>query len=90
MDSDFAQHHQIPLQAQTHQLPIHLADGSHLKSGPITQETCLLLAISDTGHQEYLHLNIIPFPLFPVILGIPWLQAHNPQINWGSRDVTLL
>ncbi|XP_073491307.1 uncharacterized protein [Aquarana catesbeiana] len=25
-----------------------------------------------------------------VILGIPWLQAHNPQINWASGNVEFL
>lgn len=26
-------------------------------------------------------------PLFPVILGLPWLQAHNPQINWATEKI---
>ena len=25
-----------------------------------------------------------------VILGMPWLQAHNPEINWKTREVKIM
>jgi len=25
-----------------------------------------------------------------VILGIPWLQAHNPEINWKTEEVKMM
>ena len=25
-----------------------------------------------------------------VILGIPWLQAHNPEINWETGEVKMM
>lgn len=61
MDNNFAQHHQSPLQAKAHQLSIHLADGSHLKSGPIIQEICpswlyLILAIKNIYVWTIFHL----------------------------------
>lgn len=38
-------------------------------------------------HQELFRQDISS-PLFPVILGMPWLQAHNPCINLSTREVT--
>lgn len=46
-----------------------------------------MLTISSTNHRELLRLDAISSPLFPIILGLPWLQAHNPQIDWKSGSV---
>uniref|UniRef100_A0A673Z7X0 Gypsy retrotransposon integrase-like protein 1 n=1 Tax=Salmo trutta TaxID=8032 RepID=A0A673Z7X0_SALTR len=40
------------------------------------------------GHVERLSLFIIDSPAFPVVLGIPWLATHNPQISWRQRALT--
>jgi hypothetical protein len=39
-------------------------------------------------HTEKIVLNIISTPHHPVILGLPWLEAHNPIIDWRSRTLT--
>lgn len=56
----------------------------------MNKETPPLLAITSTNHQELLHLDAISSPLFPVILGLPGLQAHNPQIDWSSGSIKFL
>jgi len=25
-----------------------------------------------------------------IILGMPWLQAHNPEINWETREIKMM
>lgn len=45
-------------------------------------------SVGHSCHQELLRLDIITSPLFPIILGMPWLRAHNPHINWTTRLVT--
>lgn len=79
-DCTFAKQHQIPLQTKAQHLKIHLANGSNPRSGPITHKTFPLLAVTSIGYVEYLNVDNISSPLFPDILVIPWLQAHNPQI----------
>ncbi len=37
---------------------------------------------------EKIVLNIISTPHHPIILGLPWLEAHNPIIDWRSRTLT--
>ena len=87
IDRSFAGQQGIPLQTKTQDLTIFLADGSHIKSGPVTQETLPLPMVSPSGHKELIRLDVIASPLFPIILGLPWLQAHNPQINWITGAV---
>ena len=89
LDQSFATRHRIPLRSKTIGLSVHLADGSALKSGPVVQETLPLATTIADIHHELLCLDIIESPIFPVILGMPWLQAHNPQINWISGEITL-
>lgn len=40
-----------------------------------------------TQHKEILSLDTISSLLFPVILGLSWLQAHNPQIDWATGKI---
>lgn len=88
MDAALARSLRIPLQTKAQGLQVHLADGSLPSSGPITQETQPILVTTDSGHQELLRLDLIHSPIFPVILGLPWLQAHDPQIQWSTKLVS--
>lgn len=53
MNINFAKHG-ILLQPKKQRLMVHSADGSDLKSGPVSLKTDLLLISSDQGHQEFL------------------------------------
>ena len=41
-------------------------------------------------HQEYLSFDVISCPNNPIILGIPWLKLHNPQVMWSKHQITFL
>lgn len=74
----------------TSRAPVSAHFNSCISSGYVTQETPPLPVISSSQHKELLSLDAITSPLFPVILGLPWLQAHNPQISWMSEEVKFL
>lgn len=57
-----------------------LAEVTH-RTAPIT------LTISG-NHQETVELFVISSPLSPVVLGLPWLKVHNPQIDWATVSIT--
>lgn len=76
----------IPLRLKKQRLDIHLADSTSPSTGPVTQETIPILTTTDTGHRELLRFDIIRSLIFPAILGIPWLQAHNPLIDWSKGE----
>lgn len=88
VDSAFASLHQLPVCAKKKEFHVHLADGSGIKSGPVTQETLPIFCQTSSGHHEFLRLDIIASPMFLVILGVPWLKAHNPHINWLTEDIS--
>jgi hypothetical protein len=35
-----------------------------------------------------LTFDIVPLGKHNIILGLPWLQQHNPIIHWSSRKLT--
>lgn len=38
-------------------------------------------------HQEEITLHLIDSPAFPVVLGFPWLNHHNPHLDWITGTV---
>lgn len=87
LDLSLAKRLGVPLHNKRQRLEVHLADGSLPCSGPVTQETRPILTITDSGHQEFICFDVLCSPMFPIILGLPWLQAHNPQINWAKKEI---
>uniref|UniRef100_A0A8C5PY86 ribonuclease H n=1 Tax=Leptobrachium leishanense TaxID=445787 RepID=A0A8C5PY86_9ANUR len=78
----------IPTRLKKTPTPLQMVDGSTLRTGPITHETTPLLLLIGTKHQERLQWDIVPSPLFPLVLGLPWLRTHNPSIDWSSNTVS--
>jgi len=42
------------------------------------------------GYVERMRIDVYNLGKTEVILGMPWLQAHNPEINWETRDVKMM
>jgi len=41
------------------------------------------------SHVERMRIDVYDLGKTEVILGMPWLQAHNPEINWETREVKM-
>jgi len=41
------------------------------------------------GHVERIRIDVCDLGKTEVILGIPWLAAHNPEINWKTGKVKM-
>jgi hypothetical protein len=52
----------------------------------INQQAEIWMTIS--GHSEMLTFDVAPLGKHNVILGLPWLQQHNPIIQWSNRKLT--
>jgi hypothetical protein len=60
---------------------ILLADGStHTVDRQVTS-----LPLSFSGFAGPVNANILPLHHYDLILGMPWLFQHNPQIDWQRR-----
>ena len=42
------------------------------------------------GHIERRRMDVYDLGKTEVILGMPWLQAHNPEINWKTGEVKMI
>ena len=58
------------------------------ESSLVTQFMRLRLTIAGR-HEEEVAAFIVPRLRKEVILGIPWLRRHNPQIDWNTSTLTL-
>jgi hypothetical protein len=87
IDQTFVAQHNIPVVKKSTPISVEVIDGRTIASGAITHETTLL-ELYIGKHAEKIVLNIISTPHHPVILGLPWLEAHNPIIDWQSRTLT--
>jgi len=40
------------------------------------------------NHSETLTFDVAPLGGHNIVLGLPWLQQHDPQVHWSSGKVT--
>lgn len=86
MDTSFASTHKISLVKKSTPMLVQTVDGTPISSGPVTHIT-EVMDIKMGDHQEQIAFNIANLGVFPLILGIPWLRKHNPQIDWRKNRV---
>jgi hypothetical protein len=80
IDQTFVAQHNIHVVKKSTHVPVEVIDGITIASGVITHKTTpLKLYIGK--HTEKIVFNIISTPHHPIILGLPWLEAHNPIID---------
>ena len=51
----------------------------HLETLPLT--------MNFEHHLEDVIFDIYPTGAYDVILGLPWLRAHNPEISWDNEHI---
>jgi hypothetical protein len=87
INQTFVTQHNIPMVKKSAPVLVEVIDGRTIASGVITHETTPL-ELRIGKHAEKIVLNIISTPHHLVILGLPWLDAHNSIIDWRSRTLT--
>ena len=58
------------------------------KEGPI--ENTVEVNIYYQGHRERTKINVIRGQKWTVILEMPWLACHNPEIDWRMGEVKMM
>jgi hypothetical protein len=77
----------IPKIALTHPQNIHMLDGSNPKTGKVWHKVHLQFQCQ--GIPSSAKFLICPIGNNQMILGIPWLKAQNPHINWKEQTLSL-
>ncbi len=88
IDGSFAKSNNIPLVACNSHLAVAALDGRPLGSGSIQFTTADLQLSTGLLHTEIICLFVFQSPQNPIILGLPWLEQHNPSISWAKKQIT--
>jgi len=63
-------------------------DGTSNSRGAITYEVEVNMFYK--GHIERVRMDVCELGKMDVILGMPWLAAHNPEIDWEKGEVRMI
>ena len=85
IDKDFPQRHNPPLHSLKDPRRLEVIHGRPINSGDITHVGKVGLDIN--GHGERVSAFVIKLGHYPLVLGIPWLQHHNPHIDWEKDTI---
>lgn len=53
----------------------------------VTHRTAPVSLLLSGNHHKTISLYLIPSPLSPLVLGLPWLKLHNPHIDWATLSI---
>jgi len=87
MDRQMAARHGFKLQKLKKPLMVKNVDGTVNSGGAITHQ--VECNVFYKGHVERIRIDVCDLGKTKVILGMPLLAAHNPEINWETREVKM-
>ena len=87
LDYQFARKHHLPLTKLPFPVLIHNADLSENKQGSIKHTCHLFLNIEGITHDVTFH--VMSCGKENIILGLPWLKAINPTIDWKAKTLSI-
>ena len=86
IDQKFVQKHRLPTQDLEQPITAYNVDGTLNKKGTISKYVEINVNINQRINK--LRLMITGLGKQKVILGFPWLQEENPEIDWKSGTLT--
>jgi hypothetical protein len=87
VDIEWAKLNNIPTCPLTKLIPVYNVNGTANDASAITDIADVILCYEH--HSECTQLAITHLGKQSLILGYNWLQNHNPEINWQTKDVKM-
>ena len=87
MSSEFTKKQSFKLKKLERPIQVRNVYGSFNKEGLI--ENTVEVNIYYKGHTERTEIDVIGGQKWSVILGMPWLAHHNPEIDWRTEEVKM-
>jgi len=87
IDRKTAAKHGFKLQKLERPVRVKNVDGTYNSEGAITHEVEVNMYYK--SYVERMRMNVCNLGKTEVILGMPWLAAHNPEINWKTGEVKM-
>ena len=86
-DKKFVEKNSFKLEKLDRPVRIRNMDGTGNSGGLVMHEIEVNMYYQD--HVERMKLDVCDLERTEVILGMPWLAAHNPEINWKTGEVKI-
>jgi len=87
IDRKFVERYRFKLDKLEKPLVVTNVDSSNNSGGRITYK--IECNVYYRGHQERMKFDVCNLGRTEVILGMPWLAAHNPEIDWEKGEVKM-
>ena len=87
-DKKFVERNGFKLEKLERLVIIRNVNGTGNSGGLVTHE--IEVNVYYQGHVERMRLDVCDLGRTEVILGMPWLAAHNPEINWETGEVKMM
>jgi hypothetical protein len=87
IDKEYAHAHGIPLRKRKFPISLAVIDGRDIASGVVTLESEPITSIVDSLFQSCICFNVISCPAYPIVIGLSWLELHNPVVDWKQRKL---
>jgi len=87
IDKKFVEEYGFRLEKLDQPVEVKNVNGTSNSGGNITHE--LECNVFYRGHHERLRMDVCNLERTKMILGMPWLAAHNPEINWEMGKVKM-
>jgi len=83
-----AKRHSFKMTKLKRPLKVKNVDRTENSGGNITHQ--IKVNVFYKNHVERIRMNVCNLGKTKVILGMPWLQAHNLEINWETGEVKMM
>ena len=88
MNRKVAAKHGFRLQKLERPVTVRNVDGTNNSGRTITHQ--IEVNMYYKSHVERMRIDVCNLRKTNVVLGMPWLQAHNPEINWETGEVKII
>jgi len=88
MDWKMAAKYGFRLQKLERPIMVRNINGTNNSAGAITHQ--VEANVYYKGHIEKMRIDMCDLGKTDIILGMPWLQAHNPKIIWKTGEVKIM
>lgn len=85
IDNELVSQANIPTIALSEPKEVLALDGKQLAL--VTHCTEPISLTLSGNHHERIELYVISSPMSPVVVGLPWLEIHNPLIDWSTASI---
>ena len=87
ISSEFVRNQGFKLKKLERPIQVRNVDGTLNKEEPI--ENIVEVNLYYQGHVERTEIDMIGGQKWSVIIGMPWLARHNPEVNWRMGEVKM-